>query len=72
MWVGVTAIENDMIYGKLGNEPLHLRGMNVDETVKVRVGDLNDWMFTEGKLMRGGFTIEAIRQADDEDVKRET
>jgi len=72
MWVGVTAIENDMIYGKLGNEPLHVRGMNAGETVKVRVGDLNDWMFTEGKGMRGGFTIEAIRQAGDENVKRET
>ena len=64
MWVGVTAIENDMIYGKLGNEPLHVRGMNAGETVKVRVGDMNDWMFTEGKAMRGGFTIEAIRQAE--------
>jgi uncharacterized protein YegJ (DUF2314 family) len=28
------------------------------------VGDMNDWMFTEGKAMRGGFTIEAIRQAE--------
>jgi uncharacterized protein YegJ (DUF2314 family) len=66
MWVGVTAIENDMIYGKLGNEPVHLRGMNAGETVKVRVADMNDWMFTEGKAMRGGFTIEAIRQAGGE------
>jgi len=64
MWVGVTAIENDMIYGKLGNEPLHVRGMNAGETVKVRVGDMNDWVFTEGKAMRGGFTIEAIRQTE--------
>jgi uncharacterized protein YegJ (DUF2314 family) len=66
MWVGVTAIENDIIYGKLGNEPVHVRGMNAGETVKVRVGDMNDWMFTEGKAMRGGFTIEAIRQAEKE------
>jgi len=64
MWVGVTAIENEIIYGKLGNEPLHVRGMNAGETVKVRVGDMNDWMFTEGKAMRGGFTIEAIRQTE--------
>jgi uncharacterized protein YegJ (DUF2314 family) len=64
MWVGVTAIENDMIYGKLGNEPVHVRGMNAGETVKVRLGDMNDWMFTEGKAMRGGFTIEAIRQTE--------
>jgi len=72
MWVGVTAIENDMIYGKLGNEPLRVRGMNAGETVKVRVGDMNDWMFTEGKVLRGGFTIEAIRRAGNENVKRET
>jgi len=26
-----------MIYGKLGNEPVHVRGMNAGETVKVRV-----------------------------------
>ena len=63
MWVGVTAIEHDMIYGKLGNEPVHVRGMTAGETVKVRLRDMNDWMFTEGKMMRGGFTIEAIRQA---------
>jgi uncharacterized protein YegJ (DUF2314 family) len=66
MWVGVSAIENEVIYGKLGNEPLRVRGMNAGETVKVRVGDMNDWMFTEGKTMRGGFTIEAIRQAGKE------
>ncbi|HEV8607512.1 MAG TPA: DUF2314 domain-containing protein [Tepidisphaeraceae bacterium] len=64
MWVGVTAIENDIIYGELGNEPLWVRGMSAGETVKVRVGDMNDWMFTEGERMRGGFTIEAIRQAE--------
>jgi uncharacterized protein YegJ (DUF2314 family) len=66
MWVGVTAIENDIIYGELGNEPVHLRGMNVGETVKVRLADLNDWQFVEGERMRGGFTIEAIRQAEGE------
>jgi uncharacterized protein YegJ (DUF2314 family) len=63
MWVGVTAIENDMIYGKLGNEPVHVRGMTAGETVKVRLRDMNDWMFTEGTMMKGGFTIEAIREA---------
>lgn len=67
MWVGVTAIENDMIYGQLGNEPLHVKGMTAGETVKVRVRDMNDWMFTEGKAMRGGFTIEAIRQAESQE-----
>jgi uncharacterized protein YegJ (DUF2314 family) len=66
MWVGVTAIENDVIYGQLGNEPVHVRGMNAGETVKVRMPDLNDWLFTEGERMRGGFTIEAIRQAEGE------
>jgi uncharacterized protein YegJ (DUF2314 family)/cbb3-type cytochrome oxidase subunit 3 len=66
MWVGVTAIENDIIYGKLGNEPVNVRGMSSGATVKVRISDLNDWLFTEGEQMRGGFTIEAIRQAEGE------
>ena len=66
MWVGVSAIENEIIYGKLGNEPVNIRGMSSGATVKVRMADLNDWLFTEGERMRGGFTIEAIRQAEGE------
>ena len=66
MWVGVTAIENEIIYGKLGNEPVNIRGMSSGATVKVRMADLNDWLFTEGERMRGGFTIEAIRQVEGE------
>jgi uncharacterized protein YegJ (DUF2314 family) len=73
MWVNVTAVENDIIYGTLGNDPINLRGHKLDDRIRVPLANLNDWMYLAGDELIGGFTLEvfkalaAERKRDDRD-----
>jgi len=64
IWINVTAIEGDRVYGTLGNEPFQLAGLALGSKVSVSAADLNDWGYVDstGKLI-GGFTIEAMQKA---------
>ena len=69
IWVAVTAIEADIIYGELGNEPVHVGG-KLGDRVRVPLDDLSDWLHVSAKGVRsGGFTIEVLskRRQDDND-----
>ncbi len=45
IWICVTAIEGDRIYGTLGNEPANLGNLKLGSKVWVAVSDLADWMY---------------------------
>jgi uncharacterized protein YegJ (DUF2314 family) len=63
MWVHVTAIEGETIRGKLGNEPVGVKGIKLDDEVTVALKDLNDWMYLVDEKPQGGFTIKVLQQA---------
>jgi uncharacterized protein YegJ (DUF2314 family) len=65
IWVEVTAIENDVVYGKLGNEPVALNKLKLGQTVRVPRAELNDWMYMKGDKIQGGFTLEALKKAQE-------
>jgi uncharacterized protein YegJ (DUF2314 family) len=60
MWVSVSALENGMIYGRLDNEPVELKRLRSGDRVRVPVAELNDWLYTRGDLLAGGFTIDVL------------
>jgi uncharacterized protein YegJ (DUF2314 family) len=64
IWIEVTSIEGDRVYGTLGNDPASLGPLKLGSKVSVLVEDLNDWLYIDrqGK-MAGGFTIEVVTQA---------
>jgi uncharacterized protein YegJ (DUF2314 family) len=64
IWVTVTAIEGDTIYGELANDPGDLGPLKLGSKVTVPLAELNDWCYvdSEGNLT-GGFTIEALQKA---------
>ncbi len=63
MWLKVTGIEGDAIYGTIDNDPVHFKKLRCGSRVRVPVAELNDWTYGEGKDRRGLFTIEAVNQA---------
>lgn len=64
IWLQVTAIENDVIYGELGNEPANLPGLRLGSRVKTTVEDVNDWSYVSPKEeLMGGFTVKAVLEA---------
>jgi len=64
IWITVTSIEGERVYGTLGNDPADLGPLKLGSKVSVPVAELNDWGYidAEGKLA-GGFTVEALQRA---------
>jgi uncharacterized protein YegJ (DUF2314 family) len=64
IWVTVTALEGDTIYGELANDPADLGPLKHGSKVTVPVSELNDWVYTDADgNLNGGFTMEAMRKA---------
>jgi uncharacterized protein YegJ (DUF2314 family) len=63
IWIEVTALENDVIYGTLGNEPIALGNLRLGSRVRVPAGELNDWVYLDQREeMVGGFTVRVLAE----------
>jgi len=60
MWVEVSKIEGEAIHGQLANEPAVVKTLKLDDPVQVNLKDLNDWIYSDGDHMVGGFTEKAM------------
>jgi uncharacterized protein YegJ (DUF2314 family) len=60
MWLAVTAIENDVIYGTLNNEPVAVAKKYLNQRLSIPLSDLNDWMYVADNEMHGGFTMKVL------------
>lgn len=63
MWLRVTALEHGVIYGVLDNDSVHDPTLHAGQRVRLRVEQLNDWLFHDGRRMHGGFTVKAVKDA---------
>jgi uncharacterized protein YegJ (DUF2314 family) len=64
IWISVTAIEGDRIYGELANDPGNLGSLKLGSKVSVPIADLNDWGYLDSQgQLTGGFTIKAVHTA---------
>ena len=60
MWLSVGAIENNVIFGRLDNDPVNIGRIKSGDRVRVAVADLNDWLYTLGNQQHGGFTVAVL------------
>lgn len=63
MWVEVTALEGETIYGVLKNHPRDIPALHEGDRVSVSVADLNDWLCVVNEQTVGGFTMKAISES---------
>ena len=61
MWVAVTAIENEVVYGELGNDPA-AGTLKIGDRVTVNTSDVNDWIYINNDDMVGGFTVKVLAE----------
>jgi uncharacterized protein YegJ (DUF2314 family) len=61
MWLIVTAIEHNVIYGRLDNDPVGVSRLRHGDVVRVSVDHVNDWLFHSSDRLVGGFTLDAAR-----------
>ena len=60
MWLSVTALENNLIFGRLDNDPVSISRIKCGDPVRVAVNDLNDWFYSSGNQQQGGFTVAVL------------
>lgn len=60
IWIEVTGIESDIIYGTLGNEPAAIPNLKMGDRVRVPLAKLNDWFCVIDGQQVGGFTLKVI------------
>lgn len=47
IWVEVTAIENAIVYGKIGNDPFDLPGLAYGSQVRLPIESVEDWVYID-------------------------
>lgn len=62
MWLTVTAVDGQHIYGQLDNDPATVRAIRRGQPVRVLRSGLNDWLFTKGAERVGGFTVKVLER----------
>lgn len=64
MWLSVTAIGGEEIHGKLDNEPAGLTKLKLGQDLHIKIDEVDDWLYVgSDKQPRGGFTMEALKEA---------
>jgi uncharacterized protein YegJ (DUF2314 family) len=70
IWIQVDTITDGHVTGALGNEPVNLPGLKMGSKVDVEIGQVEDWAFTRGKELTGGFTVKILMQISEENARK--
>lgn len=71
MWVGEIGFDGDTITGVLINTPNVVTNINNGDEVAVPLTHLCDWLMASSDVPYGGFTIQVLRAAMDEDERED-
>ncbi len=69
IWISVLGTHGDVIFGVIDNDPVDLPGYQAGDQVEVELQDLNDWIYSQGDRMEGGFTVKVLQAAQEEQIK---
>ena len=62
IWLMEPDFDNEgNIYGIVGNEPIDVKNVTIDEKIGISFDYVSDWMIIENGRLIGGYTIRAIR-----------
>lgn len=60
LWISDVKWDGQIFTGKIGNEPVNVKGVVLGQPVEVKPEELTDWMYIrEGKLI-GGYTLRVV------------
>ena len=69
-WMEVTKIHDQIVQGKLANEPIGRTDLREGSLVTTRLADLNDWLYIDEKgQQQGGFTIPVLMKGLEQDTE---
>ncbi len=63
LWIDVEVITENNIRGSITSDPKRPIGYRAGDVVNVKVSEISDWTYSEGKTRLGGFTIAVLKNA---------
>lgn len=62
IWITVDRIADNLIEGRLGNDPVDLGSLHIDSPVSVPTSEIADWVYFRGEEPVGLFSVQALQQ----------
>ncbi|MBU2997137.1 DUF2314 domain-containing protein [Cellulophaga baltica] len=63
IWLMNPSFDNEgNVYGTIGNEPIDVKNVSINEKIGIPFEKVSDWMIIEQGRLIGGYTIRAIRE----------
>jgi uncharacterized protein YegJ (DUF2314 family) len=74
MWVEVTSIDEEFVTGKLANDPVWVKDLQLGSRVKRKVSEIADWMYIKDGDIVGGYSVKVLlkRQAEEQAKESES
>ena len=69
-WVSDLHMIGGQLFGVLKNDPLHAKGIESGDTLRVVRDDISDWMYLKKGKLQGGYTMKAKYNSMDEEKKK--
>ncbi|MDB4614468.1 DUF2314 domain-containing protein [bacterium] len=63
MWIMEVSFDGADVSGTLVNNPGWLKSVKEGDSIAVKPSEINDWMYSSGGRVYGGFTVNVIRSA---------
>lgn len=57
LWIAQIVEVDAHLEGMVANEPVHTRDVKLGDEVKLRIDEISDWKYVDGKKLVGGYTI---------------
>jgi uncharacterized protein YegJ (DUF2314 family) len=57
MWIEVVEEENGVMKGRVANEAEETKEVKAGQMVSLKISEISDWKYQDGKKLVGGFTI---------------
>jgi uncharacterized protein YegJ (DUF2314 family) len=60
IWLTEPALDATTVTGKINNEPVDVTNLKLGQSVSAPLKDVSDWMYVEGGVLRGGYTLRVL------------
>ena len=61
IWIGEVEFEDGKYFGIVDNIPFDVPQIKLGDTIEVDKDNISDWMYYDKNIVKGGFTIKALR-----------
>lgn len=71
IWINDVTFKDGKFHGRVGNEPVDVPGLKIDDEVTFDKAEASDWMLVDDGILVGGYTIRVLRDQMSEAGQKE-